>query len=397
MNGIRDLAGAGLGSVLAQPNPENKLFIGGAPPGTDEETLRRIFAVHGEVEEVFVMRGGSRSGQACAFVRFTTAEGAVAAIQAIHGKYVMEGCQDPLVVRYADAPGSRSKSSRGNRGGGFGGYPGAPPYGPYGNPPPGMWPGMPGYGGNWGAPPPGFMPPYLNGMPGVPGGMPGMPGGMMGGYPNPQAMANAAAVAAMQQQQQQSIPPQAAGINGLVSGMNGLMMGAPAQPLVPAPVAAPAQPAQPVMVSGKPVDGVADWASYTAPDGRNYYYNAKTGVSSWTKPQPPAPAQSPSPPTVGHTNGLPTSQPLAQPTQPLLPAQPLIPPSTPLISSAQSAQQFVPPAQQFVQPTQPMAPSPQPTVSQQLGAQPSLLPPTVSAAITIPHSAGANFNGAFGF
>ena len=41
----------------------------------------QIFAEHGEVEEVFVMRGGSRSGQACAFVRFTTAEGAVAAIQ----------------------------------------------------------------------------------------------------------------------------------------------------------------------------------------------------------------------------------------------------------------------------------------------------------------------------
>lgn len=91
----------------------------------------QIFAEHGEVEEVFVMRGGSRSGQACAFVRFTTAEGAVAAIQvrlrgsecvrftrsthvhlptrpsqAIHGKFIMPGCTDPLVVRYADAPGS---------------------------------------------------------------------------------------------------------------------------------------------------------------------------------------------------------------------------------------------------------------------------------------------------
>lgn len=89
----------------------------------------QIFSEHGEVEEVFVMRGGSRSGQACAFVRFTTAEGAVAAIQvsasllaacprthtrslprnllqAIHGKYIMPGCTDPLVVRYADAPGS---------------------------------------------------------------------------------------------------------------------------------------------------------------------------------------------------------------------------------------------------------------------------------------------------
>ena len=37
---------------------------------------------------------------------------------------------------------------------------------------------------------------------------------------------------------------------------------------------------------GKPVDGFPDWASYTSPDGRTYYYNAKTGVSSWKMPTP---------------------------------------------------------------------------------------------------------------
>ena len=38
------------------------------------------------------------------------------------------------------------------------------------------------------------------------------------------------------------------------------------------------------VVSGTPVDGAADWAAYTAPDGRIYYYNAKTAVSTWEKP-----------------------------------------------------------------------------------------------------------------
>ena len=103
-------------------------------------------------------------------------------------------------------------------------------------------------------------------------------------------MANVAAVAAVQQQ---SIPPTQVAMPGMAAHGLPLMMGAAAQP-----VPAPAQPTQqPVMVSGKPVDGaslsvrpanpaahptrraftgVADWAAYTAPDGRNYYYNAKT-------------------------------------------------------------------------------------------------------------------------
>ena len=37
-------------------------------------------------------------------------------------------------------------------------------------------------------------------------------------------------------------------------------------------------------MSGKPVDGFPDWASYPSPDGRTYYYNAKTGTSSWERP-----------------------------------------------------------------------------------------------------------------
>ena len=64
------------------------------------------------------------------------------------------------------------------------------------------------------------------------------------------------------------------------------------------------------VVSGTPVEGQPDWAAYTAPDGRSYYYNASTGVSAWEKPGS-SPASSVgvasphvSPATIPATNGV---------------------------------------------------------------------------------------------
>ena len=44
------------------------------------------------------MRGGSRSGMACAFVRYTTLEMAQRAIENIHGQITLENAAAPLVV-----------------------------------------------------------------------------------------------------------------------------------------------------------------------------------------------------------------------------------------------------------------------------------------------------------
>ena len=43
----------------------------------------------------------------------------------------------------------------------------------------------------------------------------------------------------------------------------------------------------PRVLSGIPVEGNPEWAAYAAPDGRTYYYNASSGISSWDKPPPP--------------------------------------------------------------------------------------------------------------
>lgn len=95
-----------------EPNAENKLFVGGCPPGSGEEDLRLLFEKHGRVEEVFVMRGGSRSGMACAFVRFANQQMAQQAIDAIHGQHTLPNSVEPLVVRWADAPGARKRDTR---------------------------------------------------------------------------------------------------------------------------------------------------------------------------------------------------------------------------------------------------------------------------------------------
>jgi len=111
-------------TATAEPNTENKLFVGGCPPGSGEEDLRKVFEEHGEVEEVFIMRGGSRSGMVCAFVRFLTQESAQQAIDTIHGQVALPNAAEPLVVRWADAPGSRRRDSRdkgGKRNAGQGG------------------------------------------------------------------------------------------------------------------------------------------------------------------------------------------------------------------------------------------------------------------------------------
>jgi len=113
--------GAAAAAPATEPNAENKLFVGGCPPSSSEEELRKVFDPHGTVEEIFIMRGGSRSGMACAFVRFQTQQMAKLAIEAIHGQITLENASEPLVVRWADAPGSRKRTNHyGPRRGGGG-------------------------------------------------------------------------------------------------------------------------------------------------------------------------------------------------------------------------------------------------------------------------------------
>jgi len=108
-------------SVVVEP-ASTKLFVGGCPAGIDDEALRKqlrdLFEPHGTVEDVFVMRGGSRSGMACAFVLFATHEMAQCGLDAVHGKKLPSvSTMEPLAVRWADrSPRKRDGRTRDGRG-----------------------------------------------------------------------------------------------------------------------------------------------------------------------------------------------------------------------------------------------------------------------------------------
>ena len=94
---------------------EPNCLVATCGPSQTAPSPAQIFEKHGTVDEIFIMRGGSRSGMACAFVRFATQETAQRAIDAIHGNVTLPDASEPLVVRWADAPGSRGRESRGRQ------------------------------------------------------------------------------------------------------------------------------------------------------------------------------------------------------------------------------------------------------------------------------------------
>ena len=79
-------------SDRGQTNAENKLFVGGVPPGCGDKDLRNLFNTYGDVLDVYILASKtSHEGQrGCAFVRYSTPQSCSMAIEALHGKYAMK-------------------------------------------------------------------------------------------------------------------------------------------------------------------------------------------------------------------------------------------------------------------------------------------------------------------
>lgn len=82
---------------------ENKLFVSNVNTQATEKEIEEIFARYGRVENVYIVRDGQRQSKGCGFVKYESREMATQAIDALNGTFVMEGCQLPLNVRFADS------------------------------------------------------------------------------------------------------------------------------------------------------------------------------------------------------------------------------------------------------------------------------------------------------
>ncbi|XP_028762254.1 RNA-binding protein BRN1 [Neltuma alba] len=81
---------------------EHKLFIGMLPKNVSEAEVSALFSNYGTIKDLQILRGSQQTSKGCAFLKYETKEQALAALDAINGKYKMEGSSVPLVVKWAD-------------------------------------------------------------------------------------------------------------------------------------------------------------------------------------------------------------------------------------------------------------------------------------------------------
>jgi len=68
---------------------ERKLFVGMLNKKLNENDVRKLFEVHGAIEECTVLRDQNGQSKGCAFVTFATKHAAISAIKVVGTKYTI--------------------------------------------------------------------------------------------------------------------------------------------------------------------------------------------------------------------------------------------------------------------------------------------------------------------
>ncbi|XP_073142536.1 flowering time control protein FCA-like [Henckelia pumila] len=79
-----------------------KLYVNHLNKQAQKREIEEIFSPFGIIEDIYIIRDEFKQNRGCAFIQYSCRDMAIAAIEGLHGSYVMRGCDQPLVVRFAD-------------------------------------------------------------------------------------------------------------------------------------------------------------------------------------------------------------------------------------------------------------------------------------------------------
>lgn len=104
--------GGGGGGGGGKGEPGTKLYVGNLPGDIQREALDMVFKTYGSVTDIHIMTGKSKSGQACAFVRFSTQVEANNCIAAMAQGYEIRPGEGHIIVKLADGPDGKGSKGR---------------------------------------------------------------------------------------------------------------------------------------------------------------------------------------------------------------------------------------------------------------------------------------------
>lgn len=87
--------------ATAEQKNEHKIYVGMLSRSTTEEEINTMFEPYGTITEVFLMRDHNGHSKGCAFIKYSTNEGAVKAIEALNEKIRDKDAPSNVQVRFA--------------------------------------------------------------------------------------------------------------------------------------------------------------------------------------------------------------------------------------------------------------------------------------------------------
>ncbi|XP_057461648.1 flowering time control protein FCA-like isoform X2 [Actinidia eriantha] len=93
---------------------EYKLYVGCLNKQSSKMEIEEIFSAYGIVENVYIVCDDLKQSRGSGFVQFSHKDMAVAAMNALNGNFIMRGCDQPLIVRFADPKKPRMREPRDN-------------------------------------------------------------------------------------------------------------------------------------------------------------------------------------------------------------------------------------------------------------------------------------------